>query len=210
MTSWDSTENGWREVIMGAQGPLLAPLPFSKLFGDVKQEVCKWVSALHKSRGWQTRNCRPNLAHRANPFPTDFANKVLLAFSHAHLFEYCLRLLLHHNTRVKLCNRPHRAAKLKIFTIWPLQKKFAESCAGALSSYTLGRGHVDLACSHSMTWVPLPTPFPSSPNTWYNKKGKGWFLTSILGLLCLLNVIRTCTFIKCVAFSRSSLKKLHT
>lgn len=162
MTSWDSTENGWREVIMGAQGPLLAPLPFSKLFGDVKQEVCKWVSALHKNRGWQTRNCRPNLAHRANPFPADFANKVLLAFSHAHLFEYCLRLLLHCNSRVKLCNRPHMAGKAENFYYLALAEKVCWTLRwSSLLLHPRKRAHgFSVLSSHD--WVPAHS-FPLFP-----------------------------------------------
>lgn len=73
-------------------------------------------SLLFQVKGWQTTAWRLNLAHHL------FVNKVLLRSSHTHLFTYHWWLPLH-------CNgRDHMAQKAEMFTLQPLQKKFADPC----------------------------------------------------------------------------------
>ena len=61
-----------------------------------------------------------------------FINKVLLEHNHAHLFKYCLRLLLNQNSRV-LATETIWAAKPKIFTICLFTDKVCWALAKGIS-----------------------------------------------------------------------------
>ena len=57
--------------------------------------------SLSRGQGSPGMDCGPNPAHRAYRAQAAFANKVLLALSHAHWFAYGLRLLSHHKGRIE-------------------------------------------------------------------------------------------------------------
>lgn len=62
---------------------------------------------------------------RAQIWPATLRNRILLGQSYAHLFRNCLLLLLCYNSKTEQRQQRLYLAKLKMFTIWPLTKKFA-------------------------------------------------------------------------------------
>lgn len=95
MTSWDSTENGWRrEVIMECPRDLSLSFYLSASLEMLNQKKSANEPLAPGGQGSPAMDYRPNPAHRASQAQAASpANKVLLAFSHAHWFVFCLRLL---------------------------------------------------------------------------------------------------------------------
>lgn len=52
---------------------------------------------------------QPLLVGQIQPVPPVFINKLLLGYSHTHLFTYCLQLLSHYSSKVEYYNRNHLA-----------------------------------------------------------------------------------------------------
>lgn len=141
-----------------------------------------------------------NSAYRENPIWAVFVNKVLLALSHTHNLHIVYGCFRTAKAELTLCHRAHMAPKLKISTIWSLQKHFAKPCTEAFILPLRKRACELTGVTHSL---------PLLLNTWHTKS-RDWILTSISEFSYLFNYISTFTFIKFVALPRSSLGTLHT
>ena len=97
---------------------------------SITGEQTNWfIATLSNNIAGVSRLCSPWV--KSSPLLV-FINKVLLECNHAHLFKYCLCLLLDQNSRV-LATETIWAAKPKIFTICPFTDKVCWALAKGIS-----------------------------------------------------------------------------